>query len=140
MMSDGGLSRIQQRLNAIPRTVKEALVPALTKQADTIADTMRVMVPVDKGDLKASIATTGPGEMTPYFSQPGGRGLVPENAVAITAGGEEARTPHLVEYGTKKSKAQPYFWPAYRLHRDKAKKALKSAARAAVKKNWGKPS
>jgi len=43
-----------------------------------------------------------------------------------------------VEYGTKKAPAQPFFWPAYRLHRTKAKKAIKRAASAAVRKNWGR--
>ena len=143
MANDGGLSRIQQRLNAIPREVKAALEPALLKQANTIADTMRQLAPDDpktgEPDLVTSIAVTGPGQQTPPYSQPGGTMAVAENAVAITVGGEEVRYPHLVEYGTKHAHAQPFFWPAYRLHKTKAKRALKNAARMAVRKNWGQP-
>lgn len=138
MTSDGGLSRIQQRLNAIPQDVKAALEPALLKQAETIASTMQTLAPVDQGDLRDSITVTGPGQSTPPYSQPGGAQIVPDNAVAITVGEETVRYPHLVEYGTAKTPAQPFFWPAYRLHRMKAKKALKRAAGAAVRKNWGK--
>lgn len=138
MPNDGGLSRIQQRLNAIPGNVKAALQPALLKQGDAIADTMRSLVSVDSGDTRDSIAVTGPGQSTPPFSQPGGQMVVVENAVAITVGNEDVRTPHLLEYGTAKAPAQPFFWPAYRLHRTRAKKALKRAAGAAVRKQWGK--
>lgn len=141
MPNDGGLSRIQARLNAIPRNVKAALEPALLKQGNAIADTMRALAPDDPAtgdpDLKTSIAVTGPGQQTPPYSQPGSNMTVPENAVAITVGGEEVRYPHLVEYGTIKAPAQPFFWPAFRLHRSKAAKALKRAASAAVRKNWG---
>lgn len=139
MSSDGGLSRVQQRLNAIPKQVKGALTPALLKQAEKIADTMRDLAPVASGDLRDSITVTGPGESTPPYSQPGGMMTVAENAVAITVGNEDVRYPHLVEYGTAKAHAQPFFWPGYRLNRTKAKAALKRAAGAAVRKNWGKP-
>lgn len=140
MPDDGGLSRIQQRLNAIPGKVKAALQPALLKQAEKIADSMRALAPVASGDLRDSIAVTGPGGRTPPYSQPGGSMTVPENAVAITVGNEDVRYPHLVEFGTKKAHAQPFFWPGFRLNRTKVKTALKRAASAAVRKNWGKAS
>lgn len=139
MPDDGGLSRIQQRLNAIPKQVKEALGPALLKQANAIADTQRQLAPVETGALRDSIVVTGPGQMTPPCSQPGGSATVPENAVMITVGNEDVRYPHLVEYGTAKAHAQPFFWPGFRLNRAKARTALKRAASAAVRKNWGKP-
>ena len=141
MTSDGGLSRIRQRLNAIPANVKAALEPALLKQANAIADTMRMLAPDDPAtgepDLKTSIAVTGPGQQTPFYSQPGGNRVVPENAAAITAGNEAVRYPHLLEYGTSKMAARPWFWPSYRLHKVKTKATLKRAASTAVKKNWG---
>jgi HK97 gp10 family phage protein len=124
---------------AIPKDVKDALQPALLKQATAVADTMRSLAPVDSGDLRDSIEVTPAGKSTPPYSQPGGMMTVPENAVAITAGNEEVRYPHLVEYGTAKAHAQPFFWPGYRLNRTKAKRALKRAASAAVRKTWGKP-
>lgn len=63
---------------------------------------------------------------------------VPENAVAVTVGDQDVRYPHLVEFGTTKAQAQPFFWPAVRLHRKKATNGIKNAVRRAVKK--GTPS
>lgn len=143
MTDDGGISRLRNRLLAIPGAVKESVRPALMKQANAMADTMRSLAPDDPAtgepDLKTSIEVTGPGETTPPYSQPGGTMTVPENAAAITVGGEEVRYPHLVEYGTTKAPAQPFFWPAVRLHRKKAAAAIKRAVGTAVRKNWGKP-
>lgn len=40
--------------------------------------------------------------------------------------------PHLVEYGTTKAPAQPFFWASFRLHRAKAAKAIKRTIGKAV--------
>lgn len=138
-----GMDRLDRRLAEIPKAVREAVQPALIKQANEMATTMRQFAPDDpatgKPDLKTSIEVTLPGHRTPPYSQPGGSMAVPENAVAVTVGNTEVRYPHLVEYGTRKAAAQPFFWPAVRLHNVKAKKAIKGAIRRAVRKNWGKP-
>jgi HK97 gp10 family phage protein len=137
-MSDGGISRLKARLAAIPRDVTAAVQPALQKQAAAMAGTMRSFVPVDTGATRDSITVTPGGQQTPAYSQPGGSMTVPTNAVAISVGDHEVRTAHLVEYGTKHAAAQPFFWPAVRLHNAKSKKAIKAAVGRAVRKNWGK--
>lgn len=138
-MDDGGIGRLQRRLAAIPTAVKEAVQPALLKQGEAMANTMRQFVPVDTGDTRDSITVTPAGRSTPAYSQPGGSMVVPENAVAVTVGDQEVRTAHLVEYGTEKAPAQPFFWPAVRLHNKKATSAVKRAVGKAVRENWGKP-
>ncbi|MCJ8053890.1 HK97 gp10 family phage protein [Shinella curvata] len=141
MADDGGLSRIQQRMAMIPRRVREAVTPALIKEGNDLAVTMRILAPddpaTDAPDLRSSIEVTGPSEQTPPYSQPGGSMVVPENAVAVTVGNADVRYPHLVEYGTTKATAQPFFWPTVRLQRKKATNAIKRAIRKAVKDNWG---
>lgn len=136
-MSDGGLSSFQRRMRAIPQAARQAVVPVLAKQADQIAVTMRALAPDDPAtsapDLKTSIAVTGPGQTTPPYSQPGGAAVVPENAVAITAGNSDVRYPHLQEYGTSKHGAQPFFWPAFRLHRKRALAAIKRGIGKAIR-------
>ncbi|MEF2071903.1 HK97-gp10 family putative phage morphogenesis protein [Consotaella aegiceratis] len=134
MADDGGLSKLQKRFAAIPEDVRAAAQKSALKQADTMAATMRRLAPVDSGDLKESITVTPAGQSTPPYSQPGGSSVVPENAAAVTVGDDDVRYPHLVEYGTKKAPAHPFFWPAVRLHNKKAKAAIKSAIRRAVKK------
>lgn len=142
MANDGGIGRLKQRLAAIPKNVKAAVQPALQKQADAMAGTMRRLAPddpaTDAPDLKSSIAVTPAGQQTPPYSQPGGSMTVPENAVAVTAGNSDVRYPHLQEYGTTKHPAQPFFWPSVRLHRKRAAQAIKRGVARAVKKEWGK--
>ncbi|WP_035026601.1 HK97-gp10 family putative phage morphogenesis protein [Gemmobacter nectariphilus] len=136
-MNDGGLSSFQRRMRAVPQAAREAIKPVLMKQAEAMADTMRSLAPddpaTDAPDLKSSIAVTGPGEATPPYSQPGGAMVVPENAVAITAGNTDVRYPHLQEHGTSKHAAQPFFWPAFRLHRKKALGAIKRGIGKAIR-------
>lgn len=112
MSNDGGLNSFQKRMQAIPKQARIAVQPALMKGADEIADLVRASAPVDDGDLKESIAVTGPGQATPAYSQPGGSTVVPENAAMITAGNTKVRYAHLQEYGTTFHAAQPFFWPA----------------------------
>ncbi|ALK09502.1 HK97-gp10 family putative phage morphogenesis protein [Blastochloris viridis] len=140
MADDSGLSRLQQRLAAIPQDVKEAVQPALEKQAEAMARTMKTLVPRETGALADSIAVTPGGESTPAYSQPGGSMVVPANAAAITVGNTDVRYGHLVEYGTAKAHAHPFFWPSVRLHGGQAKQAIKRAVGRAVRKNWGKGS
>ncbi|HEV7285919.1 MAG TPA: HK97-gp10 family putative phage morphogenesis protein [Kaistia sp.] len=138
MADDGGIGRLRKRLAAIPAQVKAATQPALLKQAEAMATTMRALAPEDSGDLKDSITVTPAGQSTPAYSQPGGSLVVPENAVAVTVGDADVRYPHLIEHGTTKMHAQPYFWPSVRLHRKKAQAAIKRAIGKAVRENWGK--
>ncbi|ABN75401.1 HK97-gp10 family putative phage morphogenesis protein [Cereibacter sphaeroides] len=133
MADDGGLGKFQRRMQAIPKAAREAVRPALVKQAEQMAATMRAITPKDTGDLAGSIAVTGPGEATPAYSQPGGSMMVGENQAAVTVGNSDVRYAHLVEYGTTKNEAKPFFWPAVRLHRAKAAAAIKRAVAKAVR-------
>lgn len=130
-----GLASFQRRMRAIPEAVRRAVDPALMGAGQELAGTIRALAPEDSGDLKASVAVTGPLQQTPPYSQPGGSAFVPENAVAVTVGNSEVRYPHLQEFGTSFHPAQPYFWPAFRLRRKalqaKIKRAIGRAVRAA---------
>lgn len=135
-MNDGGLSRLQRRLAAIPVAVKEAVLPALVKSGDELVSAMRQLAPEETGALKASIVATPAGQSTPPYSQPGGSQVVPENAVMVTAGNRDVRYPHLVEYGTAEAHAQPYFWPAYRLLKKRIANRVKRSVGKAVRDRW----
>lgn len=137
MANDGGLSRFQQRMRAIPKEVRKAVEPALKKSADEIADLQRNLAPEDTGALKDSIHVTEPGQMTPAYSQPGGGRVAGELEAVITVGDSDVRYPHLVEYGTTKAPAQPFFWPGFRLGKKRASNRIKRAIGKAIKDNWG---
>lgn len=133
MADDGGLSSFQRRMRAVPKAAREAVRPVLSRQAEKMADTMRQLAPVEDGDLRSSITVTEGGEATPAYSQPGGSMVVPENAAAITVGHTNVRYAHLQEYGTTKHPAQPFFWPAVRLHRKTVMAAIKRGIGKAVR-------
>ncbi|WP_313349929.1 HK97-gp10 family putative phage morphogenesis protein [Paracoccus sp. (in: a-proteobacteria)] len=133
MADDGGLAKFQKRMRAIPVAARRAVVPALMQSAYEIQDAMEALAPEDTGDLIGSITVTGPGLSTPPYSQPGGSMVVPENAVAITVGNTDVRYPHLVEYGTVNSQAQPFFWPAFRMTRKRALARIKRTVGKAIK-------
>lgn len=124
---------LSRRLEAIPRNVRAAVAPALIKAGSDLANMQRILAPRDTGALQDSIAVTGPGQQTPPYSQPGGSTLARENQVLVTVGNQDVRYPHLVEFGTADTAAQPYFWPAYRLMKKKLANRIKSAIRKAVK-------
>lgn len=130
------LDRLLKRLNAIPTSVKEAVQPALVKSGDELVDRMRVLAPEETGRLKASLHVTLPGQSTPPYSQPGGSRLAGPNEVIVTAGDSGTRYAHLVEHGTLKAHAQPYFWPAFRLTRERIKRRIKRAVSKAVREGW----
>nr|WP_278437270.1 HK97-gp10 family putative phage morphogenesis protein [Brucella anthropi] len=137
MADDGGLSRFQQRMNAIPKAVRQAVAPAVVKGADELADAMKTLAPVDTGALRNSIVVTGPNQQTPPYSQPGGSYTTKETEAVVTVGNSDVRYPHLVEYGTNEAQAQPYFWPAVRTRGKRARDRIKRAVRKAIKDNWG---
>lgn len=133
MADDGGLKNFQSRMAAIPREVRAGVKPALIKGAEETAAIMRALAPEDTGNLKASIKVTPPGGATPAYSQPGGSYVVPPNAAAVTAGNTDVRYAHLVEFGTKRAAAQPFFWPGFRLIRKRAANRIKRAMTKAVR-------
>lgn len=137
------LARVNARLAAIPDAVKKALLPALAKSGDELADTVRGLAPVDQGDLRDSVAVTLPGQQTPPHSQPGGSTVARENQVIVTVGNDAVRYPHLVEHGHLTVDgghvpAQPFFWPAYRLRKARITGRINRAVTKAAKDNWNK--
>lgn len=140
MARNKDLQRIFAKLDAIPETIRQQIKPELMKGAEEIASLQRGFAETsrDTGALIDSITVTGPGEQTPPYSQPGGSHTVPEGAVMITAGNKEVRYPHLVEYGTSKAEAQPFFWPGYLLGKKRAVNRINRVGRKIIRQTWGK--
>src|SRR4051812_34042824 len=139
-MASDQLKRLQRRLEAIPKAVIAAAQPALEKSGQELVGAMKSLAETsrDTGDLIDSIQMTTAGNSTPPYSQPGGSRVVPPNAVVVTVGNTDVRYPHLVEYGTAKAPAQPFFWPAYRLLKRKITSRIKRGVSKAVREEWKK--
>ncbi len=54
----------------------------------------------------------------------------------ITAGNSRVRYPHFVEFGTVKMAAEPYFFPAIRLLRERTKATITKAFYDTVAEQW----
>lgn len=136
--SNNGLAETMAAFDRIARAPREAVIPALLKSGDELASAQKALAETsrDTGALIDSIAVTMPGHATPAYSQPGGSRVAGETEVIVTAGNSEVRYPHLVEFGTSDTDAQPFFWPAFRLLRKRAQNRINRAAKKAVKDAW----
>jgi HK97 gp10 family phage protein len=132
-MADNGLANTLAAIERARKAPREILMPALVKSAEELAAAQRALAPVDTGKLRDSIAVTLPGQSTPPYSMEGGLRMANTTEAIVTAGNDGVRYAHLVEYGTKESEAEPFFWPAYRLLRDRIKNRIRRAAKKAVK-------
>lgn len=132
------LDRLNRRMAAIPKKVREAVKPALVQGANEVATAQRSLAPVDTGALRNSIAVTPPGMTSPPYSVPGGGTVAGPLEALVTAGNSDVRYAHIQEYGSVKNAAAPFFWPAFRLTRKKAATRIKRAIAKAVREGWSK--
>lgn len=79
---------------------------------------------------------TPPGHVTPPYSQPGGSHVAGEFEAVVTAGNEKTRYVHLVEFGTSKTEAQPFWLPALRLIRPSAQRSIDREGRKILRNAW----
>ncbi|MGV3649844.1 MAG: HK97-gp10 family putative phage morphogenesis protein [Devosia sp.] len=162
-----GLKSLEAKLKRIPKEARSAIRQALAESADDIVSTMKNLAPVSKngshgwepGMLRESIvATFGDGSVPKYaaFRNRRGRRPVqsndPDLSVTITAGNEDVRYAHLVEFGTAPringgkfkgtrhpgTAAQPFFYPGYRAHRRRVKARISRAISRSARKAVGK--
>jgi HK97 gp10 family phage protein len=138
--ADGGISRLQARLLAIPQQVRDGIKPAMEKSAQEIVDAMKTLVPVKTGHLRDSIGWTW-GD-PPKGSVVLGKSSALEGLTITIYAGEgehDVFYARFVEFGTAHAHAHPFFFPAYRLYKKRAANRIKRAVRTSVRKNWGKP-
>ncbi|WP_183871156.1 HK97-gp10 family putative phage morphogenesis protein [Rhizobium sp. BK491] len=136
MANDDGLSNLMNAFDRVKAAPRKQITKALLASGNELADAQRHLAPEETGALKASIAVTGPGETTPPYSQPGGSRVAGDTEVIVTAGNTDVRYAHLIEYGTSKTEAQPFFWPALRLLRKRLQQRIDRAGRKAVRDAW----
>lgn len=137
-MASNGLKETLAAMERVKLAAKEAAMKRLIKGANDVADLQRKLAPVEEGDLRDSIAVTLPGQSTPPYSLPGGSTVAGENQVIVTAGNSDVRYPHLVEHGTSETEAQPFFFPGYRLLKDKVTRSTASAFGRTARREWNK--
>jgi len=162
-----GIEALQAKLKALPKAARSEIRQALAEGADATVETMKQLAPVSPagthgfapGHLKASItATFGDGSVPKYaaFRARKGRRIIrandPDLSVTITAGDEDVRYAHLVEFGTRPhvnggkfagtqhpgTKAQPFFYPGWRANKKRVKARLARAISRSAKQAVGR--
>lgn len=129
-----GLAKLNARFDAIPAKVREAAKAELERSAAEIVATMKRFAPAETGQLRESIGWTWgdapAGSMKIGTVRGKGYGSL---SITIYAGGKDAFYGRFQEFGTKKMRAHPFFFPAYRAHKKKVKARLTRAINKAIK-------
>lgn len=138
--------RLAAKLKAIPDAAKARIRGAMEQSAEEIVETMRSLVAVESGAVRASIGWTwgrAPKDaMIVAKVSDGG-----ELTITVFAGNDKAWYARLVEFGTAAhvnagrfagskhpgTLAQPFFFVAFRANRKKAKSRIARAVTRAAK-------
>lgn len=136
--NDNGLAGFNAALDQILRNAETKITPALLKGGNEFAGMAKGLAESsrDTGALIDSIEVTPPGGTTPPYSQPGGSHVAGPTEVIVTAGNSHVRYAHLVEFGTSKTEAEPFFWPAYRVLKKRIRNRINRAAKKAIRDGW----
>lgn len=117
--------RLSIKLARIKPEIARELAPAVEENAREVHEIQLRLVPVDErgggGELRDSLA---------YYAVPGFQGL----KWRVTAGDEAAFYARMVEFGTPRNSASPFFYPAYRAIRRRLKARMSRAIRKVIKR------
>ena len=139
-MAVEGLTAFQRKMALIPKSVTDELRKELEKQASELVAMMQRVVPVDQGNLRASIGWT-------WGAAPEGSmsvGTVAASAesdlrITIFAGQTGKKKDggtfyaRFQEFGTKNMAANPFFFPSYRAKRRTIRSAMTRAIKRGLK-------
>ena len=136
--------RLRARLAKIPDIAREAAASAMEECAAEIVAEMKMLAPVDSGDLRDSIGWT-------WGDIPAGSFMIDEirsgkNAgqqyatlrIKIYAGAGEGFYARFHEFGTKdgKTPARPFFYPTWKAKRAEFRRKIRARVRTAIKETW----
>lgn len=141
-MAVEGAARVRRLLAQIPAKVQEAAQRSLEQSAEEIVQLMRRLAPRDSGALANSIGWTwgnAPAGSMTLGTVKGGKAsgsIYGSMVITIYAGGEgagaDALNARFQEFGTRKMRANPFFYPAYRANKKRVRSRLTRAIRKAL--------
>lgn len=151
------LASFNRKLDRVIRDTQSEMRLAIGKAAQMVVEEQRRLAPVQSGALRNSI-TWNWGSAPKYATMKAVRKSRDSSMMAvISAGNEAVRYAHLVEFGTaphslakgasrKRGRlqdqgvmhpgatAQPFFWPGWRLARNKARRMIRKDLQTAVRR------
>ncbi|ORE94047.1 HK97 family phage protein [Stappia sp. 22II-S9-Z10] len=117
-----GAEAMRKKFRAMPRELQQQVDKALDTSADEIARTARHYAPRDTGK--------GSGEI-------GWRNGEHDLQRVVYAADDDTFYMRFQEHGTEDQPAQPFFWPAYRLHKKRVGRRIRSAIGKVLRKDAG---
>jgi len=123
--------QLNRKLAALPQAVKDKIRAGLSQSAEEIVNFAKGLVPIATGELRNSIGWT-------FGKAPRGSiALAQTNAgdvtVTVYAGNDQAFYARWVEFGTQKTRAQPYFFVSYRALKKRSKSRVSRSINQAAK-------
>lgn len=141
-----GKDKFLAQLASLPRIMREEIRKALDVSADETTDIMKRMAPREQGKLAASIgysfdgAPAGASIVSQARAAKGETGLAVtmyagnESTVVTNSRGVRFQNARLQEFGTKDMPRNPFFYPAFRLNKKRAKSRIQRAIRSGAQK------
>lgn len=151
-MTIEGLERLNRKLTkTIPAAALRRVKEALEASANEAVAAMKRLAPVDNGDLQMSISWTWGDAPKGTLAIATSKGSADGMRITIYAGGGDAFYARFVEFGTAPhvngglyagskhpgTKAQPFFFPGWRMVRRKVKGRVTRNIRRAIKEAAG---
>ncbi len=130
-MTVQGLDRLNRKLKRLPRKAREEIGKALRDSGAEMVSLARNLAPAEDGTLRDSIHSTFYEDSLKVTIEAGGAATTKP-----VRDGADAEYDYAMgqEFGTRNMPANPFFFPAYRAIRKKAKsrlsRAITKAARA----------
>lgn len=130
------LARLNDKFRKLVEDSTPAARAGVAEAADLIVSEQKRLAPVRTGALRNSIQWNfGEAPEGAKLGSPGKGQAANESRAVITAGDRVAYYAPFVEFGTESAPAQPFFYPAYRANRKRAKAIIQKAVRAAVQRS-----
>lgn len=118
----------------IPQQVYDALLAEMERQSAILVREMQSVVPVDSGALRASIKS----ELVASSSRTVGKMRMVVLAgngtttIVQTKSGKQFQLARLIEFGTTKRRARPFFFPIWRAYKRRGRAGISRALRKAL--------
>lgn len=117
--------RALARMAAIPAAIKGEVRVAMAENRTELAEAIRRAAPEDDGDLRDSVTSRDISNASRIAGQ-------------VSAGNEKAFYARMVECGTPRQAAQPFFYPMYRARKKRLKSRISRAAGKGARRAVGK--
>lgn len=130
-----GAKALQRRLDRIPLDVRAAAATEALLAALGLSEAMKQVVPVDEGDVKASIRVERGKRGDRFYVKAGGPRTTKPVREAGKGNAPSYDYANASEFGTSRQKAKPWFYPTWRRNKKQIRAGIEHEIKKAVRKH-----